>query len=350
MSYWAVAGLALIMALVLLLPFSVKRVEELELFLLVMGCAAMTVSGLWNWHIVKESLVEPLKISAAVLFAGYLFRAGRSRIEGFIERLERRIGVSHALFALIVCLAFLSSLLTAIIAALVLCEIIHHLRLDRPSRVRAAVYACYAIGLGAALTPLGEPLSTIVTARLQGAPHNAGFFWLADLLLLWVGPAIIAVAALAAYWRPLVREAAAKQGADIPRETHKALFLRAAKVYVFVAALVYLGEGLSPVAISLIPALKGWQLYWLGLTSAALDNATLAAAGIVPAMSRQQILSFTLSLLISGGILIPGNIPNIISASKLGIKSREWARAALPAGVALLLVYFFALIFIKMPV
>ncbi|MDD2806280.1 MAG: DUF1646 family protein [Elusimicrobiales bacterium] len=344
MSYWAVASLALITALVLLLPFSVKRVEEeLEVFLLLMGCAAMTVSGLWSWHIVKESLLEPLKISLAVLIAGYLFRSGRGRIEGFIERLEGRIGVKHSLFVLIVALAFLSSLLTAIIAALVLCEILYHLRLDRPSRVRTAVYACYAIGLGAALTPLGEPLSTIVTSRLQGPPHNAGFFWLAELLWLWVTPAILAVAALAAYWRPLGRADAAGQGGDLPPETHKELFLRASKVYVFVAALVYLGEGLSPVAEKLIPALKGWQLYWLGLTSAALDNATLAAAGIVPSMSRQQILSFTLSLLVSGGVLIPGNIPNIISAAKLGIKSREWAGAALPVGAALLLVYFLAL-------
>lgn len=344
MSYWAVAGLALIMALVLLLPFSVKRVEEeLELFLLVMGCAAMTVSGLWNWHIIKESLIEPVKISAAVLAAGYLFRAGRNRIEGFIERLERRLGLSHSLFALIVALAFLSSLLTAIVAALVLCEIIYHLKLDRTSRVRAAVYACYAIGLGAALTPLGEPLSTIVTARLKGAPHNADFFWLARLLLLWVTPAILAVAALAAYWRPLGRETAAGQGADIQHETHKALFLRAGKVYVFVAALVFLGEGLSPIADRLIPALKAWQLYWLGIVSAALDNATLAAAGIVPTMSREQILSFTLSLLVSGGLLIPGNIPNIISAAKLGVKSREWAKAAIPAGAALLMIYFLAL-------
>lgn len=344
MSYLPVAGLALIMALVLVLPFSVKRVEEeIEVFLLAMGCAAMTVSGLWSWHIVKESLAEPVKISAAVLAAGYLFRAGRSRIEDFTERLERRIGVSHSLFVLVVALGFLSSLLTAIVAALVLCEIIYHLKLDRTSRVRAAVYACYAIGLGAALTPLGEPLSTIVTARLQGPPHSADFFWLARLLFPWVGPAIVVVAAAAAYWRPLGRETAAKQGTDVSHETHMVLLLRAGKVYVFVAALVLLGEGLSPIAERLIPTLKGWQLYWLGVTSAALDNATLAAAGIVPTMSREQILSFTLSLLVSGGILIPGNIPNIISAAKLGIKSREWAKAAIPAGATLLLIYFLAL-------
>jgi len=130
---------------------------------------------------------------------------------------------------------------------------------------------------------------------------------------------------------------------DTPPDTKKVLFMRAGKVYMFVAALVYLGQGLSPIAGKLIPALKGWQLYWLGLSSAALDNATLAAAGIVPSMGRAQILSFALSLLISGGILIPGNIPNIISAAKLDIKSREWARAAIPAGVVLLVIYFLAL-------
>ena len=39
-------------------------------------------------------------------------------------------------------------------------------------------------------------------------------------------------------------------------------------------------------------------------------------------------------------MLIPGNIPNIISASKLNIKSREWASVALPLGAVVMLVYF----------
>ena len=36
-----------------------------------------------------------------------------------------------------------------------------------------------------------------------------------------------------------------------------------------------------------------------------------------------------------GGMLIPGNIPNIISAGKLGITSLEWARVGVPLGLAL---------------
>ena len=47
-----------------------------------------------------------------------------------------------------------------------------------------------------------------------------------------------------------------------------------------------------------------------------------------------------MGLLISGGMLIPGNIPNIIAAGKLGIKSREWAVIAIPIGAVLMVAYF----------
>jgi predicted cation transporter len=48
------------------------------------------------------------------------------------------------------------------------------------------------------------------------------------------------------------------------------------------------------------------------------------------------------SLLISGGILIPGNIPNIVSAGALKIGSAQWAKIGVPIGIALLGVYFAA--------
>lgn len=60
------------------------------------------------------------------------------------------------------------------------------------------------------------------------------------------------------------------------------------------------------------------------MVSAVSDNATLAAAEISPLMSPAKIRFVLMGLLISGGILIPGNIPNIICAGKLGIKTREW--------------------------
>jgi predicted cation transporter len=47
-----------------------------------------------------------------------------------------------------------------------------------------------------------------------------------------------------------------------------------------------------------------------------------------------------MGLLIAGGMLIPGNIPNIIAACKLGISSSEWARVGIPLGMALMLSLF----------
>ena len=39
-------------------------------------------------------------------------------------------------------------------------------------------------------------------------------------------------------------------------------------------------------------------------------------------------------------MLIPGNIPNIISAGKLGITSKEWARLGLPLGFVSMVIYY----------
>ena len=44
-----------------------------------------------------------------------------------------------------------------------------------------------------------------------------------------------------------------------------------------------------------------------------------------------------------GSMLIQGNLPNIVAAEKLGIKSREWARVAVPTGLVLMSGYFVAL-------
>jgi predicted cation transporter len=81
-------------------------------------------------------------------------------------------------------------------------------------------------------------------------------------------------------------------------------------------------------------------LYWVNMISAVLDNATLAAAEIGPALSIMQIKSALIGLLISGGMLIPGNVPNIVAAGRLRITSKEWARIGVPMGLVLMAVYF----------
>jgi predicted cation transporter len=77
-----------------------------------------------------------------------------------------------------------------------------------------------------------------------------------------------------------------------------------------------------------------------------LDNATLAAAEIIPSLHERTVRFILLGLLISGGMLIPGNIPNIISASKLSIRSREWAAAAVPIGLVMMTAYFLILLIV----
>lgn len=81
------------------------------------------------------------------------------------------------------------------------------------------------------------------------------------------------------------------------------------------------------------------------MISAVLDNATLAAAEISPSMDHFTVQSILLGLLISGGMLIPGNIPNIIAAGKLQITSKEWAIFGVPFGLVTMIGYFVLILF-----
>lgn len=339
-DYLIMAGLGVIMGLTLVLPFSVKRVEQdLEAFLFVMGMAAVSISGLWSLDLVKEAVREPLAITAAVAVVGWLFGIFRPHLRGLITALCGKLGLGWTIFALVTALGLGSSVLTAIVSAIILAEVVTILKLKRDFEVRLTVYACYAIGLGAALTPLGEPLSTIVVAKLKGPPHDADFFYLFNSLGAWIIPGVLLCAALAARGAKaaLTEQAGLREDAH---DTRKVILLRAGKVYLFVMALIFLGAGLTPLAERFVAGLPTWALYWVNSVSAILDNATLAAAEIAPVMTDRQIKFILMGLLVSGGMLIPGNIPNIVSSAKLNIKSREWAKAALPFGGALMLVYF----------
>ena len=130
-------------------------------------------------------------------------------------------------------------------------------------------------------------------------------------------------------------------------ETVKDVVMRAVKVYVFIMALVLLGDGFKPIIFTYFTQIPSTILFWVNMVSAILDNATLAAAEIGPALSELQIKSILMGLLIAGGMLIPGNIPNIISASKLGITSKEWARLGVPMGLVSMAIYFVIIFVLK---
>lgn len=330
------ALLWLIVGAVLFLPFLVHAVERnLELFLFAMGAAAVSVSAAWSGHLLHETAVEPVHISLAVLGAGLAFHYGRRAFDRAFRRVRAKLPLPATIFLTVVGLGLLSSVITAIIAALLLVEVIHLLRLHRRQETDITILACFAIGLGAVLTPVGEPLSTIVTAKLDG-----DFWMLFRLLGWWILPGVLGVGALAAAIHP-GRDYGALR--DVHRkEPLSEVVVRAVKVYAFVAALVLLGTGLMPLVDRYFIKLPAAVLYWVNMISAILDNATLAAAEVGPALTRDQLMAVLLGLLISGGMLIPGNIPNIVAAGHLKITSREWARFGVPVGLGLMTLYFAA--------
>ncbi len=336
-------GLLVILALVLFAPFLVKKVEEeLEIFLFIMGCIAVTITSQWRMQLVGEALIEPLKITLAVFIAGFLFRAFQKPIAHKVSKIADAVGVKIFAFLMIVSLGLLSSVITAIIAALVLVEIVTCLALSRKNEITLVILACFSIGLGAALTPIGEPLSTIVVAKLKGDPYQAHFFFLFRLLWQYIIPGVMLFGLLGMILMPSKREQRKCAGIE-KTEGLKDIFLRTAKVYLFVMALVFLGRGFKPLIDAYISKMPYAGLYWLNMISAIVDNATLAAAEIGPSMGLLQIKSSLMGLLLAGGMLIPGNIPNIISAGKLKIKSSEWALFGVPLGLVVMAVCFFLL-------
>jgi predicted cation transporter len=335
-------GLGVVALAVLVGPFTVKKIEHnLEAFLFVMGVLSVTIAGVWEMKLVEEAVMEPVVkgIVPAVLVAGMAFHYGRSRAQNAMSYILDHVSLKAVAFVMIVGLGLISSVITAIIAALLLVELVNCMPLERKDKINLVIIACFAIGLGAVLTPLGEPLSTIAISKLQGPPYNAGFFFLFEKLAIYVIPGVLAMGVLGFFFtRKAVKQECISIAED--SETLKDVGMRATKVYVFVMALLLLGAGMKIIIDKYFTVIPSEVLYWVNMLSAVLDNATLTAAEIAPSLTIGQITAALMGLLIAGGMLVPGNIPNIISANKLGITSKEWARLGVPLGLVLMLVYF----------
>ncbi|WP_186670717.1 DUF1646 family protein [Sporosarcina sp. BP05] len=332
-------GLSIILLLVLFLPFTVKIVERnLEVFLFIMGIFAVLVSQVLDSALIVKAIKDPLHITLAVIFAGLLFRWLQKPFEKSIRGMSKTIPFRLFLALIVIVLGILSSVITAIIAAIVLVAIVGVLRLDRKSEIRLVIIACYSIGLGAVLTPIGEPLSTIATSKL-----DADFFYLLRLIGPDIIPGVIAFGILAAI---IIKPSNKLSSLKVNRgtESYMDIIIRGIKVYLFVMALTLLGAGFEPFIERYLLDLNPLVLYWINMISAVLDNATLAAAEISPVMNDSTIKALLLGLLISGGMLIPGNIPNIIAAGKLHIKSSEWARFGVPIGLIAMVIYFVVIV------
>lgn len=344
LALWQTVSLSLLILVVLFLPLTVHKVEEnLEAFLFCCGIFAVTVAKSWSGGLILTALEDPIKITLAVFFAGLLFKYCNKHLQKAAKKAVGFLGLRTTLFLIVFLLGMFSSFITAIIAALILSEVVMMLPLNREGRTRTVVFACYSIGMGAVLTAIGEPLGTVVLSKLAGEPHNADFWFLIEHLGWYILGGVMFVSLLASAIRadtiknaPGVKEDAA--AAD--EHSIKSIAVRASKVYLFVMALVFLGDGLKPLAQQTISKLSAGWLYWINMLSAVLDNATMAAIEVTPDITTRSLTFLLMSLIISGGMLIPGNIPNIICASKLGIKSKEWAKHAVGVGAVLLIAFF----------
>ncbi|HXZ23372.1 MAG TPA: DUF1646 family protein, partial [Methanomassiliicoccales archaeon] len=176
-----------------------------------------------------------------------------------------------------------------------------------------------------------------------------GVFALAAFGAFWIGGKIEKEGRSGYRKTPSADESDERAGAEATEpvrqeETVRRVVFRAVKVFIFVAALILLGTGLTPLIEWYFTQIPASGLFWVNSISAVVDNATLTAAEIGPVLSMAQIKGALLGLLIAGGMLIPGNIPNIVAAGRLNISSREWAGLGLKLGVVLMAIYFLALL------
>ena len=339
-----IIGLIIILILVLVLPFTKLVERNLEVFLFIMGVASIIVSQVFTWDLLQEALLHPINITIAVLIAGLLFKWFQGPIEKGVSGLSNAMPYRLFIALFVIILGLISSLITAIIAAIILVSVVGVLKMDKQSEVRLVILACFAIGMGAALTPLGEPLSTIVVSKL-----NEDFFYLLNLIGAYIIPGVIVFGILAAFMVKSRNQSDKKEddrSEAVETESYGEIIIRSLKIYLFVMALTFLGAGFQPFIERYLLDLSPLVLYWINMVSAVLDNATLAAAEISPAMDNTTIRDILLGLIISGGMLIPGNIPNIIAAGKLKITSLEYARFAFPVGLIAMILYFIVILIV----
>ena len=341
---WVNVLLGIVAVNLLVWPLVSRRVEShLELFLLAVGAAAVTISGGWSGGFVKETLVSPVNVSFIVIVVSVIFNNYSRYIFRILFIFFRALEPRYSFALLVLLLGMTSSLVSVTVAALVLAEVLKVVNLEREATVKITVFACYAIGLGAILTPLAEPLGLVINKALSGAPHYADFFFLLRHFFGWIFPAVVALACAAGY---AARNAGATLSMHIreDKEPYSSMLRRTLHIYMFVAALNLISTGLRPLAQSTIVHLGGKVLFFANAVSVIIDNATLAAIEIVPTISLTDLTYMIIGLAAFGSMLVQGNLPNIVAAEKLGIKSREWALVAVPTGLVLMGGYFICLL------
>jgi predicted cation transporter len=234
---------------------------------LLVGLVTACVMSQLNTSLVWAALSEPLSFTLSVLVFGPTFRLLRDYLDQLFSRLIQTLDPRIVCFCLLIVLGFLAAFITPVASALVFVEAISLLRCDRRVGIAATVFACLAIGFGAGLTPLGMPGIAVVLRSL-----HAGFWYLALLL----GPVIVAGVILAALPTLFLPFASSRRvdAAEEKDSWNLVLLIRPGKVYIFIAGLVALSDGLRPLVDAYIHRLRIGLLFWMNTISAVVNNST----------------------------------------------------------------------------
>jgi predicted cation transporter len=328
-----IVGLTIILIAILVGPIFVRPIERnIEVFFLALGALAALLTRQFGRPLLQEATTQPIALTVAVLVFGALGKIARPFFDETIQRVRANLPARLVYVILIGSLGVLSTVITAVVAALLLVEAIVMLKVDRQSETTIVVLACFAIGLGSGLTPTGGPLAAVAIGAV-----GADFWYLLRLLWPFVIAGILIVSLIGMFISPV---AFAELHGSSAEESWGNIVIRAVRIYLFVAGLVGLSWGLRPLVMNYIGGVPETVLFWINSVSAIVDNAALAAAEMSPALGHHQQRAVLMGLLISGGMLIPGNIPNIVAANRLGISSKEWARVGLITGLPLMLLCF----------
>ena len=230
----------LVIVVVLLGPVFVGAIERnVEIFFLVVGVLTACVLGRFDTALVFAALSELLSFTLAVLIFGAAFRLLRDYLDRLLREAISLLEPRILCFWLAIVLGFLAAFITPVVSALVFVEAISLLRFDRGIEIAATVFAYFAIGLGAGLTPLGMPGIAVVLRSI-----HADFWYLTRLLGPFVAVGVI-LAAIPILFLPF--EAGEPLYAIRAKDSWRTvLLIRPGRVYVFIAGLVAFRTGSGP--------------------------------------------------------------------------------------------------------
>ncbi len=140
-------GLIIALAAILVLPFFVKYVgHNLEIFLFVMGLIALTISQVISIDLFEHILRNEMLyfIIAAVLISEIIFKFIVEKLTDGIRKVAQKYSLLAFLFVFVAALGLLSSIITAIIASIVLVEVVRALPIEKQYKIKLTIITCFS--------------------------------------------------------------------------------------------------------------------------------------------------------------------------------------------------------------